>query len=91
MPFVKDQTSMQPSVFLDGGNVFDTSCSNVYGESQSNCSSNFLGLNDIRFATGVGLTWITGFGPLTFSVAAPINKGGDDDAEIFQFSLGQMF
>jgi outer membrane protein insertion porin family len=39
----------------------------------------------------VGLTWITGFGPLSFSVAMPFQEGEYDDVEIFQFSLGQVF
>jgi outer membrane protein insertion porin family len=90
MPFVKDQSSMQPSVFLDGGNVFDTTCSSVYGQAQKNCSSNVFGFSDIRFSTGIGLTWITGFGPLTFSVAKALNAGSDDESEFFQFSLGQQ-
>ncbi len=89
MPFVKDQSSMQPSVFLDAGNVFDTDCSTVYGEDQANCSSDLFDVGEIRFSTGLGLTWITGFGPLTFSVATPLNKGSDDETEFFQFSLGQ--
>lgn len=91
MPFVKDQSSMQPSVFLDAGNVYDTTCSKVYGESQKNCSSNIFGFGELGISTGLGLTWITGFGPLTFSVAAPISKGGNSDTEFFQFSLGQTF
>lgn len=91
MPFVKDQSSMQPSVFLDGGNVFDTDCSEVYGEEQENCSSNFMDVGEFRFSTGLGLTWITGFGPLTFSVAQALNADGDDEKEFFQFSLGQTF
>ena len=82
---------MQPSVFLDAGNVFDTQCSTVYGESQKNCSDSMFSFGDMRFSTGLGLTWITGFGPLTFSVATALNSQSDDDKEFFQFSLGQMF
>ncbi len=89
MPFVKDQGSMQPSVFLDVGNVFDTQCSKVYGVEQANCTDFDLG--ELRYSTGVGLTWITGFGPLTFSVAKALNAGSDDETEVFQFSLGQNF
>ena len=91
MPFVKDQSSMQPSIFLDAGNVYDTTCSKVYGKTQENCSSNLFGFGELSFSTGLGLTWITGFGPLTFSVAAPISKGSNSETEFFQFSLGQTF
>lgn len=96
MPFVKDQTSMQPSVFIDAGNVFETQCSNVYPNiggqyfgAQKNCDNFDLG--ELRYSTGVGLTWITGFGPLTFSVAKALNSGEYDDEEVFQFSMGQSF
>jgi outer membrane protein insertion porin family len=89
MPFVKDQSSMQPSVFLDAGNVFDTQCSKVYGVDQLNCFDFDLG--ELRYSAGLGLTWITGFGPLTFSVAKALNAGDEDETEFFQFSLGQSF
>jgi outer membrane protein insertion porin family len=48
-------------------------------------------MSELRYSVGVGLTWITGFGPLTFSLAKPFNEGPDDDSEVFQFSLGQAF
>ena len=98
MPFVKDQSAMQPSVFLDAGNVFDSECSSVYPGfnsggyvygTQPNCSNFELG--ELRYSVGAGLTWITGFGPLTFSVAKALNAGDDDETEVFQFSLGQNF
>jgi outer membrane protein insertion porin family len=89
MPLVKDKSSMQPSLFLDTGNVFDSSCGKVYGVDQINCTNFDLG--ELRYSTGIGLTWITGFGPLTFSIAKPLNAGDDDKEEVFQFSLGQSF
>ena len=89
MPFVKDQSAMQPSVFLDAGNVFGTQCSSPYGVAQANCSNFDLG--ELRYSVGAGLTWITGFGPLTFSIAKPLNAGSYDETEVFQFSLGQNF
>lgn len=89
MPFVKDQTAMQPSIFVDAGNVFDTNCATVYGVKQANCYNFDIG--ELRYSTGVGLTWITGFGPLTFSIAKALNASGDDQTEVFQFSLGQNF
>jgi len=85
MPFVKDQRSMQPSVFLDMGNVYDLEC----GETQQNCYD--VDLAELRYSVGVGLTWITGFGPLTFSLAKPFNDNNLDEPEAFQFSLGQLF
>ena len=41
--------------------------------------------DEIRASFGVGLVWITGMGPLTFSLAKPIKEGDNDDTEFFQF------
>jgi len=85
MPFVKDQRSIQPSFFIDGGNVFDTNCS----PTQLNCFK--PDLSELRYSYGLGLTWITGMGPLTFSIARAFNPGPYDKPEFFQFALGQTF
>lgn len=85
LPFVKDQRSMQTALFFDAGNVFDDSC----GAQQQNCQN--VDIGELSSAVGVGLTWITGFGPLTFSIAKPINKNEFDKTEFFQFSLGSSF
>lgn len=86
LPFVKDQRSVQSAFFIDAGNVFDTDC----GPGQLNC------LDDIDFdglsaSAGFGLTWISGFGPLTFSIARPLQQQEFDEEEFFQFSLGTSF
>ena len=85
LPFVKDQRSLRTAFFLDAGNVFSSSCR----QTQLACSNFDLG--ELRYSIGVGLTWITGFGPLTFSLASPLNEGEYDETEVFQFSLGQSF
>ncbi|MCW8128484.1 outer membrane protein assembly factor BamA [Microbulbifer halophilus] len=85
IPFVKDQRSMQSAFFVDAGNVFDTSC----GISQLNCYD--VDLDHINVSAGIGLTWITGFGPLTFSLSKALEKNADDEIEVFQFSLGNSF
>lgn len=84
-PFAKDQRSIRTAAFLDSGNVFSSYCRST----QVNCSG--LNLGELRYSVGVGLTWITGFGPMTFSLARPLNKGKYDKTEFFQFSLGQSF
>jgi outer membrane protein insertion porin family len=85
LPFVKDQRSVRSGFFFDAGNVFSTSC----GSSQVNCSTPEL--SKLRYSAGVGVTWITGFGPLTFSLGRALNEEKIDDTEIFQFSLGRSF
>ncbi|HEY9036843.1 MAG TPA: outer membrane protein assembly factor BamA [Pseudomonadales bacterium] len=85
LPFIKDQDSLRTSVFLDAGNVFSTNCR----KSQLACTD--IDFAELRYSVGLGLTWITGFGPLTFSFAKPLNEGEYDETEVFQFSLGQSF
>ncbi len=85
LPFVKDQRSLRTSLFWDVGNVYDTSCSS------SSPSCNNIDFGDLASSVGVGVTWITALGPLSFSLAAPIKKPEDADTQIFQFSLGQTF
>lgn len=85
MPFVKDQRSFRTSVFWDVGNVFDTKC-----RSDADTCSTFS-LTDMASSIGVGGTWISGFGPLSFSLALPIKRPSDSETEIFQFSMGQTF
>ena len=85
LPFIKDQNNLRTAFFLDAGNVFSTDC----GSTQLNCHN--VDFNEIRYSVGVGLTWITGFGPLTFSLAKPLNAGDFDQEEAFQFTLGRGF
>jgi len=86
LPFIKDQRSVQSSCFVDAGNVFDTHC----GATQLNC------IDKIRFETmsasyGIGLTWSSGFGPMQFRIARPIQEQPFDETEFFQFTLGTSF
>ncbi|WP_438958394.1 BamA/TamA family outer membrane protein [Porticoccus sp.] len=34
---------------------------------------------------------MSGFGPITASIAFPLNAGEEDEREVFQFQLGQTF
>lgn len=86
LPFVKDQRSLQTSIFLDVGNVFDSSC----GVNQRNCYN--VSVDELKASVGLGLTWMSSFGPMTFSIAEPVSKDNPyDDFKFFQFSLGQTF
>ena len=85
LPFIKDRSQLRSAFFVDVGNVFDTTCS----ASQINCFD--VDANELRYSFGVGVTWITGFGPMTFSLAKPMNSGPEDEEEVFQFTLGRGF
>jgi len=85
LPFIKDQRSLRSVFFLDGGNVFSTSCR----ANQLACSD--FAADELRYSVGFGLNWLTGFGPLTFSFGKALNEEATDEREFFQFSLGQSF
>jgi len=85
LPFVKDQSQLRSAFFVDWGNVFDDTC----GSTQVNCFD--VDLSELRYSAGVGFTWYTGFGPMTFSLAKPLNEGRYDKDEVFQFTLGRGF
>ena len=85
LPFIKDQRSVQSSFFVDVGNIFNTKC----GDTQINCFKPDAG--ELRYSVGVGATWLSGFGPITFSFAKPLNSNEFDETEVFQFSLGNTF
>ncbi|MFB9145815.1 outer membrane protein assembly factor BamA [Halomonas alkalicola] len=89
LPFIEDRRSLQTSLFLDAGNTFLTDCY-ATETGTSNCSSG-VDLGDLRYSVGVGLSWLTPVGPLTFSIAEPLNDESGDDTQFFQFSLGQTF
>ena len=85
LPFIKDQRAIRSALFIDAGNVFNTNC----GVVQINCFD--VDFGEIRYSVGVGVTWISGFGPMSFSLAKPLNQGEFDEDEPFQFTLGQGF
>lgn len=85
-PFISDQRSIRTSLFWDVGNVFSNNCPL---STTRYCNNPNIG--DLASSVGVGVTWVTAFGPLSFSLAAPIKKPGGADTQIFQFSLGQTF
>lgn len=85
MPFLKDRSRVRSAFFLDVGNVFQTQC----GTNQLNCFD--VDANELRYSAGIGVTWLSGFGPLTFAIAKPLNASETDRDEVFQFTLGQSF
>ncbi|MNI37676.1 Outer membrane protein assembly factor BamA precursor [compost metagenome] len=93
LPFIKDQRSLRTSVFWDVGNVFDSSCSDTTNAdgSKSNTKCNDISLSNMASSVGVGVTWVTALGPLSFALAMPVKKPDDAETQVFQFSLGQTF
>ncbi len=50
-----------------------------------------LDLSTVRFGAGVGVRYNTGFGPLRFDIATPINPAPGDSRIAVYVSLGQAF
>ncbi|MDT8402978.1 outer membrane protein assembly factor BamA [Sulfuriflexus sp.] len=77
VPFVKDTRSWRFSAFVDAGNVYGT--------------NEDFEFDELRYAAGLGVTWLSPFGALSFSLAAPFNDQPGDDTKAFQFTFGGGF
>jgi outer membrane protein insertion porin family len=85
LPFIEDQSQLKSVLFLDAGNVFNTNCPDV----SVYCLD--LDEGELRYSAGIAVTWITGFAPISFALAFPINDKQGDESESFQFELGKTF
>ncbi len=95
-PFIEDRRSVRSVVFLDAGNTFTDECYVPSDQDLPTFTShpyceNGLSADKIRLSTGVGLTWVTAIGPLTFTYSIPLNEKEGDRTEGFEFTLGQVF
>ena len=63
--------------FVDGGQVF---------REEEN-----IGLGDLRYSYGLGLSWLSPVGPLKLSFGRPINDKPNDRLQTFQFQIGTGF
>ena len=77
VPGAAQDKSLRLAVFLDGGQVFGA------GEK--------LGLGDLKYATGLALSWNSPFGPLRLSLAQPIKATVTDRVQRLQFTFGTGF
>ena len=85
LPFIEDQLSLRSAFFFDFGNVFSDNCKDY----QINCYK--PSIEELRYSYGVGVTWITGFGPMSFAIANPQNAGEYERTKEFQFTVGNVF
>jgi len=74
-PFADLGDTLRLTAFLDFGNVFADS----------------VELDEVRYSTGLGLTWLSPMGAMTLSYGVPLNDKDDDEIEEFQFSFGNAF
>lgn len=74
-PFADLGNTLRLTAFLDFGNVFEDS----------------VELDEVRYSTGLGLTWLSPMGAMTLSYGVPLNDKDGDEIEEFQFSFGNAF
>lgn len=85
IPFLEDSRSVRSSLFLDYGNVFSDECKSY----EINC--NEFDLSELRYSVGVGVTWITALGPMSFAISSVFGDDEFDETETFQFEIGNQF
>jgi len=83
MPGLKDDQSVRLSTFIDAGSTWGPD--DYLGRYSS------FNFKDLRYSTGIALSWISPVGPLKFSLAKPLNPKPDDRTQVFQFTLGTVF
>jgi outer membrane protein insertion porin family len=71
---ISEDLGLEGLVFLDMGNAF--------GEDEA------MNPADLRFGTGAGVQWFSPFGPILVQLGIPLDKLDDEDASVFEFSLG---
>ena len=86
LPFIKEQSSMRTLLFFDAGSVFDTRCLSTNAICDKGVTPGALSAS-----VGVGLSWLTFVGPMSFALSMPVQEQPTDTTEIFQFSLGRTF
>lgn len=77
VPFMKNSSQFRLSAFADAGSV--------YANNQS------INLGELRYSTGVGISWFSPFGPLKLVLAKALNEKEGDKTQTLQFQLGSQF
>ncbi|HEY8118881.1 MAG TPA: outer membrane protein assembly factor BamA [Methylophilaceae bacterium] len=77
VPFFKDSKQFRLSTFIDAGSVYGS------GDGYS--------LSDLRYSTGLGVSWYSPFGPLKLVLAKALNAQSEDKTEVLQFQFGSQF
>ncbi len=90
-PPTPESQSVRMAAFIDAGQVFNTRQDEYGFEDVIPEGLDRVDLSELRAAAGISLIWMSPVGPLTFSLAEPLNETRDDETETFQFSLGTEF
>jgi outer membrane protein insertion porin family len=74
-PGLENDKAVRLSAFIDSAMVGD---GKIQGE-------------DLRYSTGLSLSWISPLGPLKISIGVPLHKQPLDRTQVFQFTVGGVF
>ena len=76
-----DDLGLSGLAFIDVGSIYNTNSSGSLVKDE----------NKLRASAGIGLTWISPFGPVKFFLSKAILKENYDKKEIFRFSFGTTY
>jgi outer membrane protein insertion porin family len=82
LPYPVSRDTVRSTIFIDAGNTFIEGTPIELSGTPS---------GPLRFSGGLSVEWRSPFGPLAFSLAAPINKQKQDQSQYFQFSMSSGF
>lgn len=82
LPYPLSKESVRSSVFFDYGNVY---------AKHILASLKGTGSGKVRYSAGVAVDWRSPFGPLSFSLAKPLNRRPRDKVDNFQFTVTSGF
>ena len=71
---LSEEMGLSGMVFLDMGNAF--------------AENDYINPAEFRFGTGVGIQWFSPFGPILVVLGIPLDPYSNEDASVFEFSLG---
>ena len=81
-PGTQRDRTLRMFVFADAGQV--------YGADGGGNDTN-IDLGDLRYSTGIGLSWLSPMGPLQLVYAKALNSKDGDRTQVFQFQVGTAF
>lgn len=82
LPGTKGDPTLRLFVFADAGQVYGA-------DGRGNDTT--IDFGDLRYSTGVGLSWLSPMGPLQLVYAKALNAQVSDRTQVFQFQIGTAF
>lgn len=91
LPFEGDwKNKIRTVLFAEGAQVFDTTKRDK--QTFENTGVPLIRQdNELRYAAGASMTWLTPIGPISLSYAKPLNKKVGDKTQSIQFEIGRIF